>query len=76
VYSSASEEAVYRVLEEARGTDLIIKASGVGVFDALLDGEEFLFSAANEAPECRFLLGGNGWDSKPMPANMRYIGHV
>jgi spore maturation protein CgeB len=37
VYSSASEEAVYRVLEEARGADLIIKASGVGVFDAFLE---------------------------------------
>ena len=38
--------------------------------------EEFLFGAASEAPECHFLLGGNGWDSKPMPANVRYIGHV
>ena len=37
VYSSASEEAVYQALEEARGADLIIKASGVGVFDALLE---------------------------------------
>jgi spore maturation protein CgeB len=180
VYSSASDEAVYRVLEEARGADLIIKASGVGVFDALLeravlemrrDGalavfwdvdapatlervlqnpddpfrpliprydliltygggeqvvkaytalgaracvpiynaldpsthypvapnrrfiadlgflghrmpdrearvEEFLFGAASAAPECRFLLGGNGWDSKPVPTNVTYIGHV
>jgi spore maturation protein CgeB len=180
VYSSASEEAVYRVLEEARGADLIIKASGVGVFDALLERaviemrrvgalavfwdvdapatldrvlcnpddafrqlisrydliltygggepvvkaytalgaqacvpiynaldpsthypvapdprfvadlgflgnrmpdrearvEEFLFRAASEAPECHFLLGGNGWDSKPMPTNISCIGHV
>jgi spore maturation protein CgeB len=30
--------------------------------------EEFLFGAARGAPECCFLLGGNGWDSKPMPA--------
>jgi spore maturation protein CgeB len=37
VYSSASEDAVYWVLEETRGADLIIKASGVGVFDALLE---------------------------------------
>jgi spore maturation protein CgeB len=180
VYSSACEEAVYRVLEEARGADLIVKASGVGVFDALLERavlemrragalaifwdvdapatldrvlqnpddpfrqlisrydliltygggepvvpaytalgaqacmpiynaldpsthypvapdqrfvadlgflgnrmpdrearvEEFLFRAASEAPECRFLLGGNGWDSRPMPTNVTYIGHV
>ena len=180
VYSSTSEEAVYRVLEEARGADLIIKASGVGVFDALLERavlemrrvgaravfwdvdapatlervlqnaddpfrqlisrydliftygggepvvqaytalgapacipiynaldpsthypvppdprfaadlgflghrmpdrearvEEFLFGAASTAPEYCFLLGGNGWDSKCMPANVTYIGHV
>jgi spore maturation protein CgeB len=180
VYSSASEEAVYRVLEEARGADLIIKASGVGVFDILLERavlemrrigaravfwdvdapatlervlqnaddpfrqlisrydliftygggepvvqaytalgapacipiynaldpsthypvppdprfaadlgflghrmpdrearvEEFLFGAASSAPEYHFLLGGNGWDSKCMPANVTYIGHV
>jgi spore maturation protein CgeB len=180
VYSTASEEAVYRVLEEARGADLIIKASGVGIFDALLERavlemrregalavfwdvdapatldrvlqnsndpfrqlishydliltygggepvvkaytalgaqacipiynaldpsthypvapdprfvadlgflgnrlpdrevrvEKFLFHAANEAAECRFLLGGNGWDSKALPDNVRSIGHV
>ncbi len=29
VYSSAHEEAAYRVLDEARSADLIIKASGV-----------------------------------------------
>jgi spore maturation protein CgeB len=180
VYSSASEEAVYRVLEEARGADLIIKASGVGgvfapqeraVLEMRRDGalavfwdvdapatldrvlqnpddpfrrlisrydliltygggepvvkaytalgaqacipiynaldpsthypvapdprfiadlgflghrmpdrearvEEFLFGAASEAPEHRFLLGGNGWDSKLKPTNVTYIGHV
>src|SRR5262249_14859076 len=26
--------------------------------------------------ERRFLLGGNGWDDKARPANVRYIGHV
>jgi len=180
VYSSAHEEAAYRVLEEARGADLIIKASGVGVFDALLERailevrptgaltafwdvdapatlerilrnpddpfrwliprydmiltygggepvvkayealgaqacipiynaldpsthypvgsdprfvgdlsflgnrmpdreervEKFFFRAAAEAPECRFLLGGNGWHDKPMPPNVTYLGHV
>jgi spore maturation protein CgeB len=36
VYMCADEEAVYRVLEEACGADLIIKASSVGVSVALL----------------------------------------
>lgn len=38
--------------------------------------EEFFFGAAEEAPECRFLLGGEGWGGKRMPANVRWIGHV
>ena len=180
VYSGAHEDAVYGALEAARRADLIIKASGVGVFDALLERavlemrahgrlaifwdvdapatldrvlqypgdpfrplipcydmiltygggepvvkaytalgaqacvpiynaldpathypvapdprfagdlgflgnrmpdrearvEEFFFRAAAEAQKCRFLLGGNGWDSKPVPANVSYLGHV
>ena len=27
-------------------------------------------------PERRFLLGGSGWGDKPLPANVRYLGHV
>jgi spore maturation protein CgeB len=180
VYSGAHEDAVYRVLEEARNADLIVKASGVGVFDTLLECEvleckrpgavtvfwdvdapatldrvmqtdddpfrpliprydliltygggepvvkayralgartcvpiynaldpsthypiapdprfagdlgflgnrmpdrearveEFFFRAAAEAQAYRFLLGGNGWDGRPMPANITYVGHV
>lgn len=37
VYSAEGEENVYRVLEDARNADLIVKASGVGVFDELLE---------------------------------------
>ena len=33
----ASADGVERVLEAARGADLLVKASGVGVFDALLE---------------------------------------
>jgi len=38
--------------------------------------EQFFFAAAESAPEFHFLLGGEGWGSKPMPANVRWIGHV
>jgi spore maturation protein CgeB len=37
VYSAQGEEDVRRCLREARGADLIVKASGVGVFDQLLE---------------------------------------
>src|ERR1700750_52034 len=36
VYSAEGEGGIERALAEARGADLIVKASGVGVFDELL----------------------------------------
>ena len=38
--------------------------------------EEFFLKAAAALPEKVFLLGGSGWGDKPMPANVRYVGHV
>ena len=38
--------------------------------------EEFFLSAAAQLPSCRFMIGGSGWADKPMPANVRYVGHV
>jgi spore maturation protein CgeB len=38
--------------------------------------EEFFMRAAELAPEYQFALGGEGWAGKPLPANMRWIGHV
>jgi spore maturation protein CgeB len=37
VYSAAGEAGVERALNEARAADLIVKASGVGVFDAMIE---------------------------------------
>lgn len=174
------QDAVFRALEEARGSDLIVKASGIGIFDALLeravldarlpgtlaafwdvdapatldrieanrsdpfreliprydaiftygggtpvveayeragarccvpiynaldesthgpaapdprfagdlaflgnrlpDREErvdrFFFDAAARLPDRGFVIGGSGWDSRAMPSNVRYVGHV
>lgn len=38
--------------------------------------EEFFFKAAATLPQRRFLLGGSGWDDRPRPANVDYVGHV
>lgn len=180
VYSADGEEGVKRALEEASSADLVVKASGVGVFDELLEKavlelkkpntlivfwdvdapatldrvqnnpsdpfraliprydliltygggepvvkaykalgarecvpiynaldptthypvapeprfecklgflgnrlpdrearvEEFFLRAATELPHDHFLLGGNGWDDKPLPRNVKYLGHV
>ena len=38
--------------------------------------EEFFLGPAAALPQRRFLIGGNGWETKAMPANVRHIGHV
>jgi spore maturation protein CgeB len=38
--------------------------------------DELFFRAAQLALDQTFLLGGEGWSDKPMPPNVRYIGHV
>jgi spore maturation protein CgeB len=38
--------------------------------------EGFFLEVAERLPERRFLLGGSGWDDKPMPHNVRSLGHV
>lgn len=38
--------------------------------------EEFFLRAAAQRPSASFLLGGAGWGDKPLPGNVRYLGHV
>ena len=38
--------------------------------------EEFVLRAAAALPDRSFLIGGNGWETKGMPANVRHLGHV
>ncbi len=38
--------------------------------------DEFFLNAAAQLPHRQFLLGGNGWQDKPMPSNVRALGHV
>jgi spore maturation protein CgeB len=38
--------------------------------------EEFFVAVAADLPRQKFLLGGNGWADKPMPANIAYLGHI
>lgn len=38
--------------------------------------EEFFLKPAAQMPERSFLLGGNGWQDKPMPPKVNYLGHV
>ena len=38
--------------------------------------EEFFLKAAEALPGRSFLIGGNGWETKGMPGNVRHLGHV
>ncbi|KMO42401.1 hypothetical protein VQ03_10810 [Methylobacterium tarhaniae] len=38
--------------------------------------EEFFLTPAARLPERRFLIGGNGWEWRDLPENVRRIGHV
>ena len=38
--------------------------------------EHFFLQPAAATPERSFLLGGSGWGDKPMPRNVRRLGHV
>ncbi len=38
--------------------------------------EEFFIRPAEMHTDKRFLLGGSGWGDKPLPPNIKYLGHV
>jgi spore maturation protein CgeB len=38
--------------------------------------ERFFLEPAARLPERRFIIGGSGWDDKPMPTNVRRAGHI
>jgi spore maturation protein CgeB len=38
--------------------------------------DSYFFSVAEALPEKEFILGGSGWETKGMPENIRYLGHI
>jgi spore maturation protein CgeB len=38
--------------------------------------EHFFLNVAEALKDNKFILGGSGWDDKPKPGNVNYIGHV
>jgi spore maturation protein CgeB len=60
--------------EQAFACDLAFLANRLPDREARV--EEFFLAPAAALPGQSFLLGGNGWDDKPMSGNVRAIGHV
>lgn len=75
VYNALDPETHHPAPPDPRFTaDLALLANRLPDREARI--EEFFLRAAAALPDRRFLLGGNGWHDKGMPANVRAIGHV
>jgi spore maturation protein CgeB len=75
IYNGLDPETHYPVEAEAR-----FRCDFAFVGNRLPDRERrvenFFLRAAELAPEMSFILGGEGWGDKAVPANVRKIGHV
>lgn len=60
--------------EERFAADLVFVGNRLPDREARVD--EFFFTAAERCPQKRFLLGGNGWQGRRAPTNVRTLGHV
>src|SRR5689334_5959184 len=75
IYNALDPETHFPVARDSRfEADLGFLGNRLPDREARVD--EFFLKAAVLLPEARFLLGGAGWDDKPMPPNVRYGGHV
>jgi spore maturation protein CgeB len=75
IYNALDPETHHPVPPDPRfAGDLALLANRLPDREARID--EFFVRAARLAPGRRFLLGGSGWEDKPLPANVRAIGHV
>lgn len=75
VYNALDPATHYPVPADARfACDLAFLGNRLPDREARV--EEFFLRPASLLPERRFLIGGNGWDTKAMPANVRHRGHV
>jgi spore maturation protein CgeB len=75
IYNALDEETHHPGDRDSRfECDLALLANRLPDREARID--EFFFNAARRLPDKMFVLGGSGWDDKPMPPNVRYVGHV
>ncbi len=75
VYNALDPETHHPVPPEPRfAADLAFLGNRLPDREARV--EEFFLRPAALLPDRIFLVGGNGWESKPMPPNVRHIGHV
>jgi spore maturation protein CgeB len=75
IYNAFDQQTHFPVPADPRfRADLSLLANRLPDREERID--EFFFRPASLLPDRVFLLGGNGWDGRPMPPNVRSIGHV
>jgi spore maturation protein CgeB len=75
IYNALDPETHHPVMQdEAVRCDLLFVGNRLP--DRERRVEEFFIRAAALAPDCSFIFGGEGWAGKPLPPNVRWIGHV
>lgn len=75
VYNALDPSTHHPVAPDARfGADLAFLGNRLPDREERV--EHFFLAAAERLPALRFLLGGNGWQDKRLPANVKYVGHV
>ena len=75
IYNALDPEHHFPVQPVERfASDIGFLANRLPDREARVDG--FFLEAARRLPSKRFLLGGSGWESKQVPANVHRVGHV
>ncbi len=75
IYNGLDPETHHPVApDSAYACDLAFLGNRLPDREARVD--ELFLQAAQLAPDKSFLLGGEGWADKPLPPNVRWIGHV
>lgn len=75
IYNGLEPETHHPVAKDfSLECDLVLVANRLPDREQRVD--QFFLRAAELAPDLRFVLGGEGWGSKQLPKNARWIGHV
>lgn len=75
IYNALDPSTHFAVPADPRfGSDLTLLANRLPDRESRI--EEFFLRAAELAGAFQFLLGGNGWETKRLPANVKAVGHV
>ena len=75
IYNALDPETHFPVVPDS-GLECDLAFVGHRLPDRERRVENFFLRAAVLAPELRFVLGGEGWGGKALPANVKWIGHV